>query len=513
MEQTTALRNKQQTPPVVISTPKRIWTLNKAHLAAVDASIGQHGEIIVCTVSGHVFVGCSETNGYKFNQMPRLQRCIRVCANSSGAFAAIRSEYMLPSSEKIPPSTLEADLFHSLPYTSITHQLTDELNEIRFMMDSEVSNQKTRRNEKATNDTENDESSEYEAKQEAAMRYKYNNLMLGAVETAWRRIDAISEKDKTLDIIFVVEGRNVYCHSSILRCRSKIFTQLIKCLDRSMGERLKIRLNKRASDKRIEICIEHCQLASLLLLLDYIYTDKYQHPMKAFFRMPPLCFSDLNTFTSPSSVLIKDIQKDLVTLSKLFHLPRLTSSAQSSFSHTPVPSLMDDLKSLLEKEKGADVIVQAKDHTELRCHEIILRQRCPFFGNIFKPGSVWLSDRKEQLQKDDLVKINLDHISLEVLTTLIRYIYLDQDGSTLFNDIEKDREESMMEFLLEFLCEADALLLNRLKAITENVLERFIKLRSASNILEYADVYLADSLKKACLQFISVNLSVFLESR
>jgi hypothetical protein len=514
VEQSTTLRNTKQTPPTVISTPKRIWTLNKAHLAAVDASIGQHGEIVICTMSGHVFTGCSESNGYKFNQMSRLQRCIRVCANSSGAFAAIRSEYVLSSSIDIPSSTLEHDLSTCLPHKLVANQLAIEFKDIKLAMDSEIANQKKKHSNSGTNDVDDYELLEYESKQETATRHKYNQLMMAAVKTAWHNIHSVSEKDQTLDIIFVVDGRNVYCHSTILRCRSRIFTQLIKCVDHSMEGHLKIKLNKRVSDGRIEIHFEHCQLASLLLLLDYIYTDKYQHPMKAFFKIPPLCFADLDTYTSPSPALVKGIQKDLVVLSKLFHLPQLTSSAQSSFSHTPIPSLMDDLKSLLEKGKGTDVILQAKDGAELRCHEIILRLRCPFFGNIFKPGSVWLLNRREQLlQKDDLIKINLDHISQEVITTLIRYLYLDQDGPTLFNDIEKDREESMMQFLLEFLREADALLLDRLKTITENILVRFIKLRSATTIFEHADVYLADSLKKACLQFISVNLPVFLGSR
>jgi hypothetical protein len=489
VEQSTTFKKPSAT---VVSAPKRIWTLNKAHLAAVDASIGQHGEIIVCTVSGHVFIGRSEPNGYKFNQMPRLQRCIRVCANSSGAFAAIRSEYVLPSSVNILPSTLEHDLSTCLPYKLVTNQLQGELREIKQTMALEVIEQKKTADDDALL-----------TKQEATTRYKYNKLMLTAVESAWHRINLISKKDQTLDIIFVVDGRSVYCHSSIVRCRSRLFTQLIQCADRSMEGHLKVKLKKQ-SDGRIQIHIQHCQLASLLLLLDYIYTDRYQHPMKAFFQPPPLCFADLD-----ASPCVKEIQKDLVALSKLFHLPQLTSSAQSSFSHTPVPTLMDDLNSLLEKEKSADVMLQAKDGAELKCHEVILRQRCPFFANIFKPESVWLLNRRP---KDGLVKINLDHISVEILTVLIRYIYLDQDGSILFDDIEKDREESMVQFLLEFLCEADALLLDRLKTITESVLVRFIKLRSATTIFEHADVYLADSLKKACLQFISVNLPAFLDS-
>jgi hypothetical protein len=227
--------------------------------------------------------------------------------------------------------------------------------------------------------------------------------------------------------------------------------------------------------------------------------------MKVFFKLPVLC---LNTM-SDNVPQVKQVQKDLVSLAEVCQLPELISSAQSSFSHKPFPTLPDSLNDLLVHEKGANVHVVLKEKQELNCHEIVLRQRCPFFNNFFRPNSVWTAERKN----DSIVPVYLDHIPAEVMKAIIQYIYLDQDDQHLFNAIQKDTEESMLHYLLAFLCEADFLLLHRLKSITEKALIRFIKLRSATLIFEYANNHLAESLKKACLQFITVNLPVFLGSR
>ena len=489
----------------IISTPKCIWTVRKAHLAAVDASIGQHGEIIICTLSGLVFVGRPEQQGYKFTRIPSIQRCIRVCANASGAFAAIRSEYQLQPITNIPNSTLVNDMMGALPHSRASLWLKQEHQRIEALeiadlnkLTSKYSKYQSNSNQPDTKDLKdfNDEKS-------VLLEY-YQDLKNACVDEAWRRSDQLAIHDTTLDIILVIGERRLYCHSSILRCRSKVFKQLVKCQDRLLGGDMKVTLNKRQQDQKIEICIENCHIASVLLLLDYIYTDEYQHPMSMRFELPHLSSVRLLT---PSGA--KTIQKHLVTLAKIFHIPDLIVTAQENY-YRKTDSMQESLGHLLKKAKGTNVVIQSQnDDLDTKCHEVILRQRCPYFGEILKAGTIWVQDRRDQ----DHVQINLDHIPKEILDVIIQYIYTDEDGATLFADIEKDKEEQMMYFLLTLLCEADFLLLHRLKSIVENALVRFIKLRSAAVIFEYADIYLAESLKDRCLHFISVNLPAFLGSR
>ncbi|KAI8640442.1 hypothetical protein BD408DRAFT_369912 [Parasitella parasitica] len=497
-------RNSKLTQSTAVSAPKRIWPpLNKPYFGAVDAGIGQRGEVIVCTLSGHVYKGMHLD---KFNQIPHLQRCVRVCANSSGAYAAIRSEHLLPPIENIADSTLQHDLSTSLPHINAGKELHMQLSTFiqALTMECEQQAQKCKLGPEVDQD--------YVSKQQQIIRQKYSQRIASALDHAWRRSDELGMTDRLLDVVFCVGVRSIYCHSAVLRCRTDIFNQLAKCADRcsapSTMNGIAIRLEKRPDSGRIAIHLDHCQVAAVLLLLDYIYTDQYEHPMNAFFQIPDLCFADVDSFTDKRSIhtAARQIQRDLVALATVFGLPHLLSSAQQPFSHTPVPSLTDDLKLMLDKAKGTDIFIQiAENEPPSECHQIILRQRCPYFGNLLKPGSVWTSEKKR-------VQVNLDHISKEVMDTIIRFIYTDQDKSTLFSYIQQDQEESMIQFLLAFLCEADFLLLGRLKSITEQVLVPFIKLRSATTIFEYADVCLADSLKRSCLEFISVNLPVFLDS-
>ncbi|KAL7325160.1 hypothetical protein PS15p_207676 [Mucor circinelloides] len=501
-----ANRSHKQAQPTLVSAPKRIWSpFNKPHLAAIDASIGQHGEMLVCTVSGHVFRG---DHVDKFSQIPHLQRCIRVCANSSGAFAAIRSEYVLPPITHIAESTLKHDLSSLLPHRETAKEFHTQLARLMQTMDAECDQQVQKY--KVGADVDQD----LVLKQTQTTRQKYSQLVVSAVDHAWQGIDQLSLADESLDVLFCVDRRHVYCHSAIMRCRSNMFNQLIAGADRRSPSTMNIRVEKRVSDGRIAIHIDQCQLAAILLLLDYIYTDEYQHPMKAFFQIPDLCFKDMESFTDKKAVhaLAGQIQRDLVALATVFQLPHLLSSAQQSFNHAPVPSLTDHLKRMLEKAKGTDVSIQTKDETPATYHQIILRQRCPYFQHLLQPGSQWIQKRLAESDVNKCIQVNLSHIPKDMMDTIIQYIYVDQDKTTLFNTIQQDKEESMVQFLLGFLCEADFLLLSRLKSITEQVLVPFIKLRSATTIFEYADACLTESLKNACLEFISVNLPVFLGS-
>ncbi|KAI9344772.1 hypothetical protein BD770DRAFT_414187 [Pilaira anomala] len=511
----------------IVSTPKRIWAAHQPHLAAIDASLGQNGELIICTVSGHVLIGRSESNGYKFHQVPTIQRCVQVCANSSGAFAAIRSEYQLNPITDLPPSTLSHDLYSALPHVSVSDWVKNEFKRHALNQKFDMKRALERFSKYNSHHVVASEDMHGYDVELNTIRENYDALRAASIDEAWVRADSLGQVDPTLDIVLVVEGRNIYCHSSILRCRSEVFKQLVKSKDKSLGGDIKIHLHKRVSSSsdatttttRIEIQIQHCQLSSVLLLLEFIYTDQYAHPMTLAFQVPILA-----SFSSSKgnhhhhhhhhTCNPKSIQKDLIALAKIFYIPNLITTAQENY-YRKTTSLERDLKYLLEKKKGTDIVVRTKDGTVIKCHEIVLRQRCPFFGNILKPGSVWVQNRRENphaIVVEGHIEVNLEHVSTEIMDTILKYIYMDDNHASLFDSIEKDREESMMYFLLNLLCESDALLLTRLKAITESALLRFVKLRSATVIFEYADIYLAESLKKSCLEFISVNLPTFLSS-
>ncbi|CEG67645.1 hypothetical protein RMATCC62417_04042 [Rhizopus microsporus] len=467
--------------PTIVSAPQLIWATGRTRLMAVDASIGQYGEVIICTASGRVFMGRPESGKYRFSEMPYIQRCIRVCANSSGAFAAIRSEHPLQPSPP-GPSTLKQDLYQSLPHVIRGRELESEIDDIKNQMKHDLADI-----------PEEDETSR------ALIQQRFDEQKKAMVDQAWDDIMQRSIDDRTLDTVFIIEeNKRLYCHSSVLATRSHIFKQLGRMADKQIGD-FKIRLGK-GKDGRIQIHIERCELVSLLLMFDYIYSDEYEHPMKVFFESPALSQDRVED--------TRKIQKDLVDLAELFHLPHLLASAQSSFNHQSTPSLLHSLQMLMDYRP--DVMLKTRDK-HIPCHEVILRQRCVFFKHLLAPQSVWAAKRREQ--QKDCIEIDMEHMSSEIAETIRQHLYLDTDAPYLFEFIQRDTEDTMLQFLLELLCEADALLLERLKLIVENALIPFIKLRTATNILEHADIYCANVLKQRGLEFIKVNLSVFLPSR
>ncbi|KAG0178136.1 hypothetical protein DFQ29_003864 [Apophysomyces sp. BC1021] len=482
-------RQKKKSITAYINPPKRIWTLTKSHLAARDASIGQNGEVILCTESGNIFIGTpskdSKDGNYRFVLVPYLQRCIQVCANSSGAFIALRSEY-IPSSPAVEASTLVEDLGLALPHLHISRSLQ------RAPSDTQVCDGLS--TAMGTGIRDQPKSNPAKLTSEENMR--------DLVVSAWESVEKLAKIDDTLDVIFTVQGKRLYCHSTVLCSRSSIFKQLVD------GDIKDSRLLIIKKAKHTEVDLKHCHLEAFLLLLDYLYTDNYSHPMNAFYTPPLLCHRQEPSI-SPIS-----LQKDLLMLARMFALPALYDSVQSSFSHKPQPTLITDLEQLYVEPKCADVELLLKDG-RLFCHEVVIRQRCRFFENLFSPGSIWVEERRKVTRRSNtpaFIEVSMKHIHKETMDIVLRYLYTDHDDVKLFDDIKKETTEEMIHCLLDVLCVAEELLLYRLRSLCELALTRFVTFRTAVPLLEWADMYLAEQLKDVCLSFIGTNLSTYILS-
>lgn len=494
-------KNRVKAKHVTISSPKRVWLLKKPYLSATDASLGQHGALIVSTLCGQVFVGKAGKDGqYKFNIIPNLQRCIRVCASPSGAFSGIRSEVEVDDITTTP-STLISDIKTSLPHIIAAERLDRDIKRITNEYNQKVDDLMRR---------VDDSSDEVDKDTNAMERQKAHDLfedeLRNAVDSAWEYAEQLAVRDTTLDAVIVLSGggnRKLYCHQCILACRSRLFSRLFETSGNFHHPALSIARH----DKRIEIrLMKDYSMAAFHLLFDYLYTDVYMHPMSAYYNTPNLARCSNNS-ASPAVV-----GKDLAALASLFELDELHDSAIHSFSNVPRPTLTLDLLRLFEEEgKGGsqpNVCLDLKDGEKVLCHEMIIRQRCGFFGALFEPGSIWMQSRRQQ--QTSYLHVNMTHVSKEVAVPFLRYLYGDLDEMQLFGDICKETADAMMRFLVEVLCLADELLLDRLKSICERALLRFIGLRSVPSLLEASDIFMADALKHACLQFITANVDVLM---
>jgi N-acetylneuraminic acid mutarotase len=151
----------------------------------------------------------------------------------------------------------------------------------------------------------------------------------------------------------------------------------------------------------------------------------------------------------------------------------------------PAPTILYDLKSMVNKQELSDISLCSKeDGTQFYGHKIIL-QRCPYFAAMF--GSTMSETCAE--------KIELSDISGPVLGTVLQYLYSDElDAST------PDQTDMMALFTA-----ADRYGLERLQKICEQTILASISVERACTIFQAADVVNATTLRKKAIEFIARN--------
>ncbi|CAO3607959.1 unnamed protein product [Cunninghamella echinulata] len=533
-------RSKQH-PTVIITPPKKVWIASKSENMAADASIGQNGEVIICTVSGHVFIGGTtkkenaKDGKFKFQRINHLQRCILVCANPNGSFASIRSEHLLSLPTPIN-STFKTDLLNALPHHAVSQSL--EQNKSEFEKKKNQLLEKTKQKYVGFNDSpqqyRNDGSESDEEKRNEKMNMElqqieqqhYNHLDK-LILSAWNEIEQYD--DPTLDVCFLVQGKPVYCHLSILqgRCGTKINQLFNDSLKNNKKEKVyledhikfTIQQKKPLSRHFFNVIVDGCHLLSVFILMEYIYNDTID-----FFRTrktSPL-LSNLPSTQLPD---IQDARYDLISLSKFLDLPLLYESVSSIYVPVPQPSLLEDFQHMITTtmNKSSSISINNKSEhittaitTDVKiilkdgfilCHEVILRQRCPFFKCLFDPKVNWVASRRSEQQH---IHVNLDHHSLEIMKLMLIYIYSSMDDEhIIFDSIAGDSIDQLMVIIIQLLGAADEFLLPGLKLLCERTLIPMITLRTAGTLLEYSHYYDSPSLKMACLKLIQVNMFSF----
>lgn len=423
-----------------LATPHRIWTLRKSHFALRDAAIGQDGSVIVCTNSGHVFIGTPrrvlkrdkslvEPKYYKFVRIPLIQRAVMVTANPSGAFAVVKADHELKA-VVVGRETLGDDLKKALP------QYADDG---EVMMKSLVEEE---------DDKEVTEVEEHNDQHKRHASLASNRSVLDN----WKHVVADAEDNELLDVVFVVEGKMVYAHRIVLAARSPFFDKLFRnnepaSLESSRDERIVQGLTLRTVESpggqlRTQIVVPNHCLQPFLLLLDYLYTDEYTHPWDSSYSLTLTTIPGAKQATisdSPRFLPPRVLQSELESLARLFHLHALLASASSSYIHPPVPTLQLHFAAvaadLAAQAHLADVTLQLADR-RVRCHEVILVQRCPFFGAMLGARSAWVKHRREAAAegREEGVVVDLRHLEWEVIRIVLKHVYADV-GVDVFEDV------------------------------------------------------------------------------
>ena len=456
-----------------LSTPQRIWSLRKSHMAVRDVDVGQDGSVIICTESGSVWKrvkrakikeavtvpGTSDykPKDYKFSRIPGLTRITAVRSNTFGAFAAARRDTdVLRTQVEVASNTLWKDLFPLLPF----HKLSSQ----------------------EDSDTE-----------EPAPRFWTPRLTSN--DPASIRHAILTSKSLEEDISAIIDNHEYYesatydvkigttscdiripCHEFILAGRSKTLRKSLRSFRQSyfstIPDVLTIEYDKNGD---ILILFHELNLLTILNYVFYAYTDSIIDVWHHTRHAPQLA----STY--------RQVRTELMKTAGYLDMRCLEQAARMMVA--PAMTLNQDME-LAICEQGyfefGDVEVELQD-TSLKVHSALICRRCPFFEGLFhgRAGGGWLSSRRENLlEPREAIKVDLKHVELNVFEIVLRHIYADT-GEELFDNVVTDDLNAFLDLIMEVMAVANELMLDRLAQICQKLLGRFgelVRLFASENL-------------------------------
>ncbi|PWY99758.1 hypothetical protein BCV70DRAFT_161852 [Testicularia cyperi] len=547
----------------MLPKPQLLWSVRKKFSAVRDVAIGADGSVILCTESGHCFVrpgrGESGSKGgggrkFKFQQIPYLQRVVKVATSESGALAAIKADPSLPELRVRGRSVEEAlrDLLPHLKVQSVTEDverqkgISSEVVEILDVQSDDGSQADSDEEDDLHEGLRRDSTSKYlrmalliaeAAKRWTAGREVFDDEAAEVVvqQTATARdgpITAASEpvapypKSSTVgrrrafygphnlappsgcDAFLIAGGLYLPVHRTILAAR-------IPCLRSSLADpigkpRAKpgVKINAVGADRRVTtISLSNCSFVASLFFLHYVYSDD----------LPPVWVPSLGMAIDRELKAAKidrlRLQQELIAVAELLELPALLSSVRANVPRPPAPTLRDDMEAFFSShvdvgESGQalfhDVVLRLKDRT-VPAHSTILR-RSPFFAALFQPH--WTADRWDE---NNVITLDMSHLCWEVARIVLLHLYTD-NGEALFRGCDADRRlEEYMDFLVEVMAASNELLLDKLKLVASSLLRKRVMSHTVGAVMTEADFYNADQLKDITMDYCTRSMETLLE--
>ncbi|KAI8800748.1 hypothetical protein BJ742DRAFT_840217 [Cladochytrium replicatum] len=539
------------------ATPKfkRAWTGRAGHLHATDAALGIDGSLVLCTRSGHVYLGTRRKDGsntnqsdlpslFKFNRIQLLHHVGNVVASSGGGYASLRKD-RLPDPPKAVKSTLKDDLKHLFSMNSAgLLGRSGALGPLEGDSDSETDHD--------TSDAESVTHSE----DSPDVRF-------------------MPEVDRFADVRFVTDdGTAILAHRIMLACRCSFFMELFSSFLRKppnaketlsidvhnagVARRnsqtaqslvMEIKNNEVGSPTAMEISVKNTFAESICLVIEFLYSGAMRH----------LSMFDSSAFSNRGENPLQRERSAMVyqqvnALVKAWDLGDVDLLMLRGDVYSSSNAIAQSIGSILKHDVGAqyssgrsvavavqvdnpykafcDVVVSLAGGTSLvDCHRAILATRCPFFAALLGSGADWVGERDAKMAK---TVVRLEHLSNEVFSIILTFIYgafepatassnedsgdsKDVDGidrdMALFSMVQVTSQLDFINFVVDVLAAADELMIEGLKQSCGRILCSFVDLSNAVTFAEIADVYNLTEMRDSCLKFVVWNLETLIENR
>ena len=446
-----------------LTPPHRIWSFQKGHMAGKDIGVGQDGSIIICTKSGSVWrrvkrakiedgrgqsSGKSISKDYKFSRVPGLTRITAVRSNTSGVYAAIRTDLDVTRTQvTIDDSTLAVDLRKLLPFKDLhnrTHNCCDSRSN-KFW-------------------------------RSASLRACLDEMTLTALVSSGHDVDVATVIIETpmsksgpsfdIDVCTSRSSAKIPAHRLILRGRCPVLARLLSQPYDDGGSSVSDLLSITSTGlTTAKINFHGLDFLTIYNLVLYLYADR----VVEFWQWAREIPTQAGRF--------RHTRVELCKIASRLELRELEQALKSI--RQPKPSLHHDIgraMSMADYFDDGDILIQLRD-AEVRVHSLFMCLRCPFFRGLFsgRAAGMWLSARRQgHSGQVETTTVDLSHVDLDIFNMVLHYVYAD-DGEEMFDALVTDDLDDFLDVVIEVMSVANELMLERLCQICQKVLGRFGK--------------------------------------
>ncbi|KAF8549155.1 hypothetical protein OG21DRAFT_1606575 [Imleria badia] len=485
--------------------PQRAWALRRQFSSVRDVDIGGDGALIVCTQSGHVFVrsrnlkGSTTSHGtkaFKFQRIAHAQRAVAVCANSTGAFGALRVDYN-PPPISVTGRYFSADLAAIAPY--IDEAMVVACQDTKVPLEAIIGT-----------DDDLEDSSILDDISEMA------NLMT-VLRNGVTPVRSSHGADLAMRIgtKFEVPAHRVVLAARCVPLREVLGGDGVLC---DKTSKISVTSTPQPSDASPNPPVLHftgITPLSLLILLHYLYADEvlavWDRRIGSLFEPQ---FSSLG-------LSVDQVKADLTTLARLLCLPHLTSALQSVGKRVAKLSANDDFRWLFDQAQvldlprryvhgdplAPDVALHFADKT-VYTHSAVLRARSAFFTAFFSDTD-WTIQRRDDA---GVLDVEMGHHKWQVMQFVLPFVCFGEE--TMFETLEfLDNVDELLEFMFLVISAANELLLTRLVLLCSQIILKYLNVYNACYLLTDAIHFNAVDLADRIQTYLVANIEMLLESR
>ena len=480
------VENQSRHPKPAVFKPQRVWTLRKKFSSVKDVALGSEGSIIVCTESGHVFVRtrnvivnnsvnnkswtAASGKTSKFERVPFLQRVTRVCANSTGAYGALRVDWE-PREIEVVGNGIDVDLKGVQPYLEFYRGKADsDLDTGTKIETPQRHSSSVRLSDDDIDDAavQDDITGILELCRVLSCEQHMRKEGGGSVQYHCEDGKPVPLPNGADTTVYVQPYGVVFpVHRFVLAARSSVFESLFCGLKAEQkkdkmkaGEKGVIGMEKGNGKEDVgvnlrllpskpgpgngvfkltRLSIDGCHPLTILIFFWYIYSDE----LLALWDRRVGSTEAVEKYLAKFEISPERVKQELQALAAVLQLPSLSSALDALVKRAPLPSMRRDMgkvyDSVQHKDKEAqgvsearpsmissplapDVVLELADK-DVYCHSVVLRARSPFFASFFGLED-WTVKR---WNADGMIRVNMRHLKWHVMRFVLRFMCCGDD--------------------------------------------------------------------------------------